>query len=280
MFIRRSSAQSPISRVTAGSKPPSPTDLFARPVLPPTASCAHSRRPYGRSISIARAGTSCASGLISPSRSNPGSRRRPSSTRCARSSALAGAVADAAAKAAAPGRKHRAARRAERPRVPTAQNAPPARVQPEGGRGGGFGGGRGVGGRRRRLFWGSRRQPAVDECNFSLTDTITFVDKVRVAPGGPMLDFVHGDASRLRRRNAAPQCPGAARLVQQWPGCANWRQLAERNDGQFADQYAARQSSFLTATGPSTSGCLPILAIFPKSLSSIHGYAARKCASR
>jgi hypothetical protein len=30
---------------------------------------------------------------------------------------------------------------------------------------------------------------------FDLTDTITFVDKVRVTPGGPVLDYLHGDAA-------------------------------------------------------------------------------------
>jgi hypothetical protein len=30
---------------------------------------------------------------------------------------------------------------------------------------------------------------------FSLTDTLTFVDKVLVAPGGPTLDYLHGDAA-------------------------------------------------------------------------------------
>ena len=30
---------------------------------------------------------------------------------------------------------------------------------------------------------------------FSLTDTITFVDKVRITPGGPELDYLHGDAA-------------------------------------------------------------------------------------
>jgi hypothetical protein len=29
----------------------------------------------------------------------------------------------------------------------------------------------------------------------SLTDTITFVDKVRVGPGGPVLDYLHGEAA-------------------------------------------------------------------------------------
>ena len=32
-------------------------------------------------------------------------------------------------------------------------------------------------------------------CTFSLTDTITFVDKVQIAPGMPELDYLHGDAA-------------------------------------------------------------------------------------
>jgi hypothetical protein len=52
---------------------------------------------------------------------------------------------------------------------------------------GGFGGRGGRG----RLFGGRDR----GRINFSLTDTITFVDKVTIAPGLPDLDFLHGDAS-------------------------------------------------------------------------------------
>ena len=52
----------------------------------------------------------------------------------------------------------------------------------EGGRGGGFGGGgRGGFGSRGRL-------------NFSLTDTITFVDRVTIGEGLPKIDYLHGDA--------------------------------------------------------------------------------------
>jgi hypothetical protein len=56
------------------------------------------------------------------------------------------------------------------------------------------GGGRGFGGRRGGGFFGgaggNRNRGRI---NFSLTDTITFVDKVLVAPGGPVLDYLHGD---------------------------------------------------------------------------------------
>ena len=50
-----------------------------------------------------------------------------------------------------------------------------------GGRGGGGGGGRFGGGNRGRI-------------TFSLTDTITFVDKVKIGPGLPVVDYLHGDA--------------------------------------------------------------------------------------
>jgi hypothetical protein len=50
-----------------------------------------------------------------------------------------------------------------------------------GGRGGRGGGGRFFGGNRGRM-------------TFSLTDTITFVDKVKIGPGLPEIDFLHGDA--------------------------------------------------------------------------------------
>jgi hypothetical protein len=72
----------------------------------------------------------------------------------------------------------------------SAQNSPAANgAPPEGGRGGGgrFGGGRGGG------FFGGGRNQNRGRINFSLTDTITFVDKVLVAPGGPVVDYLHGD---------------------------------------------------------------------------------------
>jgi len=58
-----------------------------------------------------------------------------------------------------------------------------------GGRGSGFGG-RG-GGRGGGFFGGGNR----GRIQFSLTDTITLVDEARIAPGGPELDYLHGDAA-------------------------------------------------------------------------------------
>jgi hypothetical protein len=51
-------------------------------------------------------------------------------------------------------------------------------------------GGRGFGGRGGGFFGGGNRGRAT----FSLTDTITFVDKVVIAPGLPEVDYLHGDA--------------------------------------------------------------------------------------
>jgi hypothetical protein len=83
------------------------------------------------------------------------------------------------------------------PGGPPGQNAapppgPPSEGPPPGGgagRGGrGFGGGGGGGG----FFGGGNNRGRI---TFSLTDTITFEDKVRLTPGGPELDYLHGDAA-------------------------------------------------------------------------------------
>jgi hypothetical protein len=76
-------------------------------------------------------------------------------------------------------------------------SAPPPEgaARREGGRGGGgfggFGGGRGGGGGGFGGFGGNSR----GRLQFSLTDTISFVDKVRITTGGPELDYLHGDAA-------------------------------------------------------------------------------------
>ena len=59
---------------------------------------------------------------------------------------------------------------------------------PSGGREGG-GGFRGFGGRGGGFGGGNRGR-----VTFSLTDTITFVDKVKIGPGFPEIDYLHGDA--------------------------------------------------------------------------------------
>lgn len=78
-------------------------------------------------------------------------------------------------------------RRGERPQgeaAPSAEGGAPEREAGRGQRGGrGFGGGGGFfGGNRGRL-------------QFSLTDTLTFTDKVTLGPGLPALDFLRGEAA-------------------------------------------------------------------------------------
>ena len=70
------------------------------------------------------------------------------------------------------------------------ESAPPPGPPPEGGGGGFRGGGRGGGGGGGFFGGGSRGR-----LQFSLTDTITFVDKVTIGPGLPELDYLHGDAA-------------------------------------------------------------------------------------
>ena len=70
------------------------------------------------------------------------------------------------------------------------QSSGAARGGPGGGRPtGGFGG---RGGGRGGGFFGGRNGGRV---TFSLTDTITFVDKVMIRPGLPVVDYLHGDAA-------------------------------------------------------------------------------------
>ena len=88
---------------------------------------------------------------------------------------------------------------AQQPNGTTASSAPSqtAGQQPQaegdqGRRGGGGGGGfRGGGGRGGGFFGGGSR----GRLTFDLTDTITFVDKLKVAPGFPDVDYLHGDAA-------------------------------------------------------------------------------------
>ena len=80
------------------------------------------------------------------------------------------------------------------PAPPEGAGAPPPPPEGGGGRGegfggrGGFSGGRGGGG---GFFGGGSR----GRLQLSVTDTITFVDKVRIGPGQPVIDYLHGDAA-------------------------------------------------------------------------------------
>ena len=81
--------------------------------------------------------------------------------------------------------------------APPAGGPPPEGAGPGGG---GGGGGRGFGGRGGGgggFFGGGGAGGAQNRgrIQFSLTDTITFEDKVRIAPGIPELDYRHGDAA-------------------------------------------------------------------------------------
>ncbi len=110
------------------------------------------------------------------------------------------------------------------------ENAPPPVPLPEGGTppppdagpppGGGPGGGRGFGGGGGGFFGGSRGR-----LTFSLTDTITFVDKVMIAPG-LNLDFLHGDAAGQTGGTPRHQIEARAGWANNGLGVrlgANWR---------------------------------------------------------
>ena len=78
------------------------------------------------------------------------------------------------------------------PTTPPPEGAAPPPPPAEGGRGGGRGfGGRGGRGGGGGFFGGGNR----GRLQFSLTDTITFVDKVTIGPGLPEIDYLHGDAA-------------------------------------------------------------------------------------
>jgi hypothetical protein len=77
------------------------------------------------------------------------------------------------------------------PPTPPSDGASQGSTPPAGGGGRGFGGGRGGGGGG--FFGGGGASRG--RIQFSLTDTITLVDKVRITAGGPEIDYLHGDAA-------------------------------------------------------------------------------------
>ena len=109
-----------------------------------------------------------------------------------------------------------------RPPGPPAEGAGP----PRGGGGAGGGGGRGFGGRGfggggGGFFGGGNR----GRLQFSLTDTITFVDKVTIAPGHA-LDYLHGDAAGSTGGTPRHQVQAQAGYFNNGLGArigANWR---------------------------------------------------------
>jgi hypothetical protein len=111
---------------------------------------------------------------------------------------------------------------------PAGGNAPPPGPPPEGGGEGrsfgggrgGFGGGRGGGGGG--FFGGGSR----GRLTFSLTDTITLVDKVRIGPGQPEIDYLHGDAAGSGGGTPRHQVQAQAGWANNGLGArlgANWR---------------------------------------------------------
>jgi hypothetical protein len=79
---------------------------------------------------------------------------------------------------------------------PGGAGGPPTPGDDHGGdRGGGFGRfGGGGGGRGGGYFGGAGGNSSRGRLTFDLTDTITFMDKVLVAPGGPVLNYLGGEA--------------------------------------------------------------------------------------
>lgn len=105
----------------------------------------------------------------------------------------------------------------------------------DGGRGGGRGGGGGGGG---GFFGGAGGGNSRGRIQFDLTDTITFVDKVLVAPGGPTLDYLHGDATGATggtpRHNVQAQLGYfnnglGVRLVSNWRSATTVKSLTDDN---------------------------------------------------
>ncbi|HSR00256.1 MAG TPA: TonB-dependent receptor, partial [Sphingomicrobium sp.] len=109
----------------------------------------------------------------------------------------------------------------ENPPPPPREGGPPPGGERPGGEGGfrgGGGGGRGGGG----FFGGGNR----GRLTFSLTDTITFVDKVKVAPGVPEIDYLHGDAAGQSGGTPQHQVEAQAGYFNNGLGgrlVANWR---------------------------------------------------------
>jgi hypothetical protein len=114
------------------------------------------------------------------------------------------------------------------PGLPPEGGAPPPPPPESGGSGEGRGeGGRGFGGGGRGgggggFFGGGSR----GRLQFSLTDTITFVDKVRIGPGQPEIDYLHGDAAGSGGGTPRHQVEAQAGWANNGLGArlgANWR---------------------------------------------------------
>jgi hypothetical protein len=109
-----------------------------------------------------------------------------------------------------------------------------------GGFGGGGGGGRGGGGGG--FFGGSRGR-----LTFSLTDTLTFVDKVVVAPGVPTIDYLHGDAAGQSGGTPRHKVEAQAGYFNNGIGArlsANWRSATNVNTLTGDDLHFSPLSTF------------------------------------
>jgi hypothetical protein len=117
------------------------------------------------------------------------------------------------------------------PPAAAGENAPPPRAggaPPEGERAGGSGGeggfrGGGFGRRGGGGFFGGGNRGRL---TFSVTDTITLVDKVKVAPGVPEIDYLHGDAAGQSGGTPQHQVEAQAGYFNNGLGgrlVANWR---------------------------------------------------------
>jgi hypothetical protein len=116
------------------------------------------------------------------------------------------------------------------PSPPPEGGAPPPDAGPQ--PGGGDSGGRGFGGGGRGggggFFGGGNR----GRLTFSLTDTITFTDKVTIAPGVPGLDYLHGDAAGSSGGTPRHQVQAQAGWANNGIGArvgANWRSGTDAN---------------------------------------------------
>jgi hypothetical protein len=81
----------------------------------------------------------------------------------------------------------------------------------------------GFGGRRGGGFFGGRNRGRI---TFSLTDTITFVDRVKIGPGLPEIDYLHGDAAGQSGGTPRHQVQARAGYFNNGLGArvnANWR---------------------------------------------------------
>jgi len=114
------------------------------------------------------------------------------------------------------------------PSPPPEGGAPPPDAGPQPGGGDSGGRGFGGGGRGGGFFGGGNR----GRLTFSLTDTITFTDKVTIAPGVPGLDYLHGNAAGSSGGTPRHQVQAQAGWANNGIGVrvgANWRSGTDVN---------------------------------------------------